>query len=944
MRRSNSRPIRLLETCLDNTEPKRAEEALRLSEQRYRSLVEATAAIVWTMPVSGVVESKQSGWEAFTGLSTDECLGRGWLESIHPDDRERTAELWSAAVAARAPYQIEHRVRRHDGEYRNVLNRAVPIFAENGELREWFGICIDITNLKQAEEKLRDSEHRWRSLTETLPQLVWTATPDGACDYFSSQWTQHTGVPESQLLGWQWLEALHPDDREPTRRFWTDSVAGRGAYDVEYRVRRWDGEYRWFKTRGVPIRDSQGGIFKWFGTCTDITDGKMAEEELRLAKDAAESANRAKDEFLANVSHEVRTPLNAILGMADLTLDTPLADEQRRYLKTVKSAGENLLDMINDLLDFSKIAAGKIELDPTDFSARAVLADTLRVLAVRGHRKGLELVSHVQADVPDALIGDAGRLRQVLLNLVGNAIKFTDAGEVVVRLEVAAEPASNGGIRLQFTIRDSGIGISKERQLQIFRAFEQEDTSTTRKYGGTGLGLTIAARLVELMDGTIAVNSEPGKGSTFVFTAAFGRPANAPQAAATRPPASLHDLPVLVVDDNAASRRILEEWLRGWQMEPTAVGDAMAAMDAVWNRSASGRPYALVLLDARMAGTDGLTVAAKIRERAELATTRIILLGSEEWPGDLARARELRIDAHLLKPVQQHELLETICQVLSRASDDASITKRPAGDEEPATATDSAALPMNILVAEDNDLSAQVIQQMLSRQGHRVQLTNNGREALALAEHGHFDLLLLDIHMPELDGFQVVQAIREREQTTAGHLTVIALTARSRKEDRERCLAAGMDEFLTKPIRPVQLWAAIDRVMTLHLAHFGLLDVPVLLSACGGDANLLEKMCQSFQTRVPEHLTALRNALRDQDAPRLREAAHKFCGLLSEFSTVAGDRAGNLEDAAARATLYEAQPLLEELEAMANDLVQVVRGFSLANLHSLVNVAGGSES
>src|SRR5205807_5321799 len=278
---------------------------------------------------------------------------------------------------------------------------------------------------QRAEAALRESEQRWRSLTEALPQLVWTATPDGACDYFSTQWTQHTGVSESDLLGWRWLEVLHPDDREPTRKFWTDSVAGRGPYDVEYRVRRSDGEYRWFKTRGVPIRDGAGNIFKWFGTCTDITDHKRAEEALRLAKEAAESANRAKDEFLANVSHEIRTPMTAILGMTELALDTPLTDDQRQCLKTVKSAADNLLGIIHDLLDFAKMEPGTLELASADFSLRTAVGDTLRALATRAHKKGLELACNVHSDVPDALVGDAARLRQVLLNLVGNALKFT---------------------------------------------------------------------------------------------------------------------------------------------------------------------------------------------------------------------------------------------------------------------------------------------------------------------------------------------------------------------------------------------------------------------------------------------------------------------------------------------------------------------------------------
>ncbi len=1060
---------------VDITEHLRSRTPLRESEQRWRNLTEALPQFVWTASADGTADYFSTQITQYTGRAESELLAWGWMDVLHPDDRDRTRTIWSEAIANGCDHEVEHRIRGSDGAYRWFTTRGVPIRDTAGQIVKWFGTCTDITEHKRAEqalresekrfrgtfenaavgianvdfegrwlsvnqrlcdivgytreellqktfqeitypedlasslekfipftqgklpdfslqkryvrkdgstvwvelceslqrdetgrplyvivmiqdiserkrleEELRESEQRWRNLTEALPQLVWTATPDGTCDYFSTQWTEHTGIPESRLLGWQWLETLHPDDHEPTRQLWTNSVAGLGPYDVEYRVRRKDGAYRWFKTRGVPIRNCQGRTCKWFGTCTDITESKLAAEELRLAKEAAVSANRAKDEFLANVSHEIRTPMNAIMGMTDLVLGTSLSDDQRQSLKTVKAAADNLLNILNDLLDFSKIEAGKLELDPADFSLRSALGDTLRTLAMRAHMKGLELVSHVQPDVPDALVGDVGRLRQVLLNLVGNAIKFTEEGEVVVRTEVAG--AGLEEVRVHFVVSDTGIGIAAEKQEKIFRAFEQEDTSTTRKYGGTGLGLTIAARLVALMGGTIRVDSEPGRGSTFAFTAQFGRQPHPPERIAAGSPIKLDNLPVLIIDDNATNRRILEEWLRGWQMEPLAVGDGVAAMDTLWDAATRGRPYPLVLLDARMPDTDGLVLAARIRKRPELSATRIILLTSGDMPGNLARLRELRIDAQLLKPAQQDELLETIYQVMNRTKGDKVVEaagRQPSGEPAPEGLRPAASTTLSILVAEDNDWNAQLLEQLLVQRGHRVRLASDGRKALSLAQAGTFDLLLLDVHMPELDGFQVIGAIRERERSAGGHLRVVALTARSRKEDRERCLAAGMDDFLAKPIQASDLWSAIDRVvgarggLPADRTGPGLLDPRVLLAACGGDAGILEKICQAFRTRLPDDLAAVQDAMTERDAMRLREAAHKLCGMVAAFSTVAGGLASDLEDYAARGQLEEAQPLVGQLEPMAQELMRLVGSLSLEVLRQ--QTEGASE-
>jgi PAS domain S-box-containing protein len=873
---------------------------------------------------------------------------RSWAESVYPDDKFQAIE--HVEQQNRGVFNdTEFRLVRPGGSIRWIRSRAFPLKTLNGEMLRVAGLAEDITERKRKDQALRESEERWRSLTEALPQLVWTATPDGACDYFSTQWTEHTGVPETSLLDWQWLDVLHPDDREPTRKFWMDSVEGRCPYDVEYRVRRSDGEYRWFKTRGVPIRENTR-ICKWFGTCTDISDAKQTEEELRLAKEAAETANRAKDEFLANVSHEIRTPMNAILGMTELALDTPLTEDQRQYLKTVKSAADNLLGIINDLLDFSKIEAGKLELDASDFSLRATVGETLRALAVRAHKKGLELIYEVQPEVPDCLIGDLGRLRQVLLNLVGNAIKFTTEGEVVMRVELADAAVSKAVIGLRFIVRDTGIGIPRDRQQAIFRAFEQEDSSTTRKFGGTGLGLTISSKIVELMGGHITVLSEPGKGSVFTFMARFGVHPSPDESDTCQPPVLLRGLRVLVVDDNATNRHILEEWLRGWQMDAAAVSDGVAALDALWEAATSKRPYELVMLDARMPDTDGLAIAELIRKRQDLASTRLILLTSGDRPGDIAQYRQLRINAHLLKPVQQDELLETIYRVMSGANGESQFAAMAAAREH---GGHGALTPLRVLVAEDNEFNAQLLELLLTRQGHEVQIARNGSNALALASEGEFDLLLLDIHMPEMDGFQVVKAIRERESGTDQHLPVIALTARSRREDRELCLAAGMDDFLVKPLREADLKIAMARLATADMQaksgkivreqnDHSVLDADVLLSTCGGDQHVLAKISEAFRNHLPLQLAAIGDALRENDSQLVREATHKLTGMVSAFSTTGGTVASQLEELAAVDRLEECRSIFEQLEELAQELLKRLDDISIESLQRQAAISGGA--
>ena len=779
---------------------------------------------------------------------------------------------------------------------------------------------------------LRDSEARLEEAQRIAHVGYWERDLDTNRIIWSDETYRIYGLPPQELtINFAGFQAMiYPEDRQVVSRAVAEALRGGPRYDVEYRVVRPGGEVRIVHSQGEVTKNQSGRPCRMFGTVQDVTERKRAE--------AAEAANRAKDEFLANVSHEIRTPMNAILGMTELALDTPLTDDQRQCLKTVKTAANNLLGIINDLLDFSKIEAGKLELETADFSLRSALGDTLRTLAMRAHKKGLELVSDVHPNVPDALVGDASRLRQVLLNLVGNAIKFTKEGEVVVRLEVVGDPAREE-VRVRFAVSDTGIGIPLEKQEKIFRAFEQEDTSTTRRYGGTGLGLSIAARLVALMGGSITVQSEPGRGSTFAFTASFGRQPQPTAEAPAPPPVLLRDLRVLVVDDNATNRHILEEWLRGWQMEPVAVGDGMAAMDTLWDAASVGRPYPLVLLDARMPETDGLALAARIRERAALSAIRIILLTSGDRPGDPARSRELQIDAHLLKPVQQDELLETIYRVMSRTNGNVPPAAGSSWSREPTPLPVPAAVSLRILVAEDNEFNAQLLEQLLVRRGHHVRLANNGREALSLAEAGAFDVLLLDVHMPELDGFQVIQAIREGERSVGGHLPVVALTARSRKEDRERCLAAGMDDFLTKPVRMPDLLAAMDRVTRSNRPPDvvdPVLTPSVLVASCENDEALLQKLCGWFRDRVPELLGALSAACSAGDLVGLRDAAHKLAGMVAVFSTPAGELASGVEDRAMAGELEIATELVSRLQTAVRSLLALTDGLTLERLHAFL--------
>jgi signal transduction histidine kinase/CheY-like chemotaxis protein len=559
-------------------------------------------------------------------------------------------------------------------------------------------------------------------------------------------------------------------------------------------------------TTQVPLRDKNGRVTGLAGIGRDITHLKKVQEEMQKSRESAEAANRAKSEFLANMSHEIRTPLNGVLGMTELALETELTPEQREYLETVKMSGDALITVINDILDFSKIEAGRIDLEAIDFNLRDSLESTLKTLAVRADEKGLELLCEIAPEVPDMVRGDSSRLRQIVINLVGNAIKFTERGEIAVKVFRQSQDSSDNVFH--FTVSDTGIGIPREKLDVIFNPFSQADSSTTRKYGGTGLGLTISSRLVGMMGGKTWVESEVGRGSQFHFTIQLGvAEAKAVQVGTIAPPEFLRGVKVLVVDDNRTNRRILEAMLMRWQMIPSSAEGGALALAQLSIAKEEGRPFRLILTDMNMPDMDGFTLIEKIRQRPELSAATIMMLTSAGHRGDAIRCQELGVAAYLLKPIRQSELREAIARVLGAPERGGAI---PLITRYALQETREPNSSLRVLLAEDNLVNQRLAVRMIEKRGHHVTVAGTGKEAVAALEKETFDVVLMDVQMPEMDGFEATAAIRGKEKATGLHQPIIALTAHAMKGDREKCLAAGMDGYLTKPIRSQELYEVLD--------------------------------------------------------------------------------------------------------------------------------------
>jgi PAS domain S-box-containing protein len=872
----------LVGICRDITELKQAEE----ERDRFFTL---SLDMLCIAGFDGYFKRLNPAFERILGYSLEELQAQPFLHFVHPDDRDATLTVMDKLLEGGDLVSFENRYRRVDGSYRWLLWTAAPYLDQ----QLIYAAARDITERKATEEALSRERNLLRTLMDNLPDHIFVKDT-GSRFITANAATLHSlgaaseeeviGKTDFDFLRWELAEQYYGDEQEVCR-------SGQPLVNREELLIDPEGRQKWLLTTKVPLRDDTGAVVGLVGMSHDITERKHMEEQWRLAKETADAANRAKSEFLARMSHEIRTPMNGILGMTELALETELTTEQREFLQMVKASADGLLTIINDILDFSKIEAGKLHLEPAPFALRDSLDDTVRTLGLRAQQKGLELACHIAPDVPNALIGDLGRVRQVIVNLVGNAIKFTERGEVVVDVtlqDFLAENGAKSSCVLHFEVRDTGIGIPADKQRIIFEPFEQVEGGDNRRFGGTGLGLAISSQLVALMGGHLQVESPVstvadarsdsqgprGPGSRFFFTARFGL-VEKPLVAGTGEPGDVSDLPVLVVDDNATQRGILTEMLTSWRMKPVAVASAPAALEELRRAADAGEPYPIVLLDSLMPEVDGFALAEQIRANPELVGASIMMLVSADRQGSVERCREVGISACLMKPLKQSELLNTILELLSAKGGRPAVHEVP---EVPASA--GAGRRLHILLAEDNIVNQRLAVRLLEKHGHSVVVAGDGREAVDRIERERFDLVLMDLEMPHMSGFEATSCLRRREAATGRHLPILALTAHAMKGDRERCLRAGMDGYVAKPIQARELYQAIAELLPDAPAEQGptVLDRDAALAHVGGDAELLSELTAVFLQDCPRMTEEACEALLAGDVAQLKRAAHSIKG------------------------------------------------------------------
>lgn len=768
---------------------------LRRSEALYHAMLDGLPLSIFRKDRDSRLTLGNAAFLKDMGRTPEELYGKSDHDLFPKDLADKYRADDKRVMASGEEF---HDIEQHldsDGKRKFVEVMKTQVCDHDGKVIGTQCAYWDVTKRVKAEESLKESEGRYRYLANALPQVVWTTGPDGLVDFMNDRWKDLTGMSADDSLGTAWGAAIHPDDRPRVRARWFAAAESGETYELEARFQMADGNYRWQLVRALPMRDAKNNIVRWFGTCTDIENLVRAEEALRSAKAAAEAANRAKGDFLANMSHEIRTPMNGIIGTSELLLETQLTPNQHQYATMIALSADRLLRLINDILDFSKIEAGRLAMESIRFDVRDAVSESLQSVSVQAAEKGLELACHFDDRVPPMVVGDSARLGQILVNLAGNAIKFTEKGEVVVAVD--AQDITTDRLRLHFAVRDTGIGIPEDKLTHIFEAFSQADSTTTRKFGGTGLGLTISARLATLMGGRMWAESTVNAGSTFHFEIVVDRHESAPALAL---PAGIEGMRALIVDSNSTSAASLKSMLESLRLEPSVASTGEEALLEMRNATALRAPFELVLLSSDLSDMDPLEVAKTIRVNDGQRRTRILLLSTGGQP-DQAFAEEVGAERTLLKPVKQSDMLDAI------VGDSPGLSPRAKDAEAPAVPS------LRVLLAEDGMVNQQLATILLEQAGHIVTVTEDGRAAVEALRDGDFDLVIMDVQMPVMDGLEATMVIRANEAGTGVHIPIIAMTANAMKGDREKCLAAGMDGYVSKPIRMKDLEQAIQLAM-----------------------------------------------------------------------------------------------------------------------------------
>jgi len=758
-----------------------------------------------------------------------------------------------------------------------------------------------IDQRKQAEDALRESENKYKRIIEAIDDGYYEIDLEHRFTFFNDSMCRIIGYSREEMSGMIF------------KSFEKFYLADKISKVFEWNFTDTDGSKVIFESSVSVIKDSEGKVIGFRGLLRDVTQRKK-EQALEQAKLAAEVANKAKGEFLANMSHEIRTPLNSIIGLIELILDTNLTTEQREDLDVVISAAYALLSVINDILDFSKIEAGKLELEYSLFNLRDFLGESLRIMAAKSHDKGIELAYRVLPDVPDQLTGDPSRLRQVILNLVGNAVKFTEKGEIIVT--VRCKEKNDSKACLHFSVHDTGIGIPKEKQEHIFTAFEQADSSISRKFGGTGLGLTISTQLVNLMQGNLWLESEPGKGSIFHFTAWFTVRSDEDYAYELLSDIDVSGIKTLVVDDNESNRNIIKEMLESWKMEAETVSGMIEAQEVVSRAEKEKKPFILNIIDSDMPVYDGFLLAEWIRDSSKSLYNNIIMMLTSSKNRNQEELHKLDIKASVTKPIRPSDLLDAVIKTLnlSKSADEAQeiAEKLPAQDN-----------PLKILVAEDTLFNQKFIFRLLSHRGHTPVIVENGLQVLEILKQESFDIILMDVQMPEMDGFEATAAIREKEKETGLHIPIIAMTAHSMKGDRENCLQAGMDDYVSKPVSSEVLFnsihtlvpkAVMKKITPEQPLFVRSVDRESLLNSFDNDWEFLTECVDMFVEEYPKMLEMLSEFLENNDFEGVRRTAHAIKGMMGNFQAHSvANTAFALEEMGRSQDLNESQQVFENL-------------------------------